>query len=458
MKSIAQFTEPANNILMGTFDSFSRFLKMGSVLKRCNAYKTKGTPVLDLFHQLFLLVFTHKTLFTAIQSGKITTASKDTFYRFLNSEHINWSRFTRMLAVRLIGVFSRLTGKDRVNVLIIDDTSYERSRAQKVELLSNIFDHCKHQHKRGFRLLTLGWSDGNSFLPVDSVLLASQKEGTRLQEAKGLDKRTAGYKRRQLSLGGAPAAAFEMVRTAQTVISNVSYVLFDSWFATPSALVKLKGELGLDAIAMVKKNLGCLRYRGTRLSPKEIYDMNRKRRGRSKYLLSIEAGIVSKDETQTLPVQLIYVRKRGNRKDWLVLLTTDMTLHEEEVIRLYGKRWDIEVFFKTCKSYLRLTQECRSLSYDAMTAWVAIVFTRAMMLTYLNRLEIDDRTDGELFEKLCDELEDISFLQSFLRLLGVLMDFVSERFHLNDKDLQDLSDAFIKALPTTLRQTLMRAA
>lgn len=88
MKSIAQFTESENHILMGTFDSFLRFLKMDSVLKRCNAYKTKGTPVLDLFRQLFLLVFTHKTLFTAIQSGKITTASKDTFYRFLNSEHI----------------------------------------------------------------------------------------------------------------------------------------------------------------------------------------------------------------------------------------------------------------------------------------------------------------------------------------------------------------------------------
>lgn len=44
MKSIAQFTESENHILTGTFDSFLRFLKMGSVLKGCNAYKTKGTP------------------------------------------------------------------------------------------------------------------------------------------------------------------------------------------------------------------------------------------------------------------------------------------------------------------------------------------------------------------------------------------------------------------------------
>ncbi|MCT3498964.1 IS4 family transposase, partial [Lactobacillus delbrueckii subsp. bulgaricus] len=27
-----------------------------------------------------------------------------------------------------------------------------------------------------------------------------------------------------------------------------------------------------------------------------------------------------------------------------------MTIDENEIIRIYGKRWDIEVFFKTCKS------------------------------------------------------------------------------------------------------------
>ena len=31
------------------------------------------------------------------------------------------------------------------------------------------------------------------------------------------------------------------------------------------------------------------------------------------------------------------------------------------------------MFFKTCKSVLRLTKECRSLSYDAMCAQTAII-------------------------------------------------------------------------------------
>jgi len=69
-----------------------------------------------------------------------------------------------------------------------------------------------------------------------------------------------------------------------------------------------------------------------------------------------------------------------------------MTITEEETIRIYGKRWDIEVFFKVCKSYLKLAKECNSLSYDAMTAHTAVIFTRYMMLAVENRQALDNQT------------------------------------------------------------------
>ena len=78
----------------------------------------------------------------------------------------------------------------------------------------------------------------------------------------------------------------------------------------------------------------------------------------------------------SIPAKLVFVRNRNKKKDYLAIISTDITLDENEIIRIYGKRWDIEVFFKICKSYLKLTKECRSLSYDAMTAHVAVVFTR----------------------------------------------------------------------------------
>ena len=65
-------------------------------------------------------------------------------------------------------------------------------------------------------------------------------------------------------------------------------------------------------------------------------------------------------------------------------------------------------FFKTCKSTLNLAGECRSLSYDALTAHVAIVFTRYMLLALEQRKDEDQRTLGELFFFLVDEMTDIN--------------------------------------------------
>ncbi len=54
----------------------------------------------------------------------------------------------------------------------IDDTLFDQSRSQKTELLAKVFGHCSMKFKKGYRLPTLGWSDGNSFVPVDYCLLS----------------------------------------------------------------------------------------------------------------------------------------------------------------------------------------------------------------------------------------------------------------------------------------------
>ena len=131
---------------------------------------------------------------------------KDTFYRFINSCSVNWMRFTSLLAERIINsMVAKLTDENRVNVFIVDDTLYERSRARKVELLTKVYDHSKHRYTSGFRLLTLGWSDGNTFLPVNSCLLSSEKESSRIQEARDTrDRRSCGFKIRKLAQTKAP--------------------------------------------------------------------------------------------------------------------------------------------------------------------------------------------------------------------------------------------------------------
>ena len=115
---------------------------------------------------------------------------------------------------------------------------------------------------------------------------------------------------------------------------------------------------------------------------------------------------------------------------------------------------DIEVFFKVCKSYLKLSKECNSLSYDAMTAHTAIVFTRYMMLAVENRQESDNRTLGEIFYFLSDEMSDITWIQAFHMLMQIYMNTLSDKLSLTSEQLDQLMNAFIAALPKGIQRSL----
>ena len=88
------------------------------------------------------------------------------------------------LTVQVSNFFSLLTSDTREKVLIFDDSTYDRSRSKAVELLAWIFDHNSHRNLKGFKMLTLGWSDGFSFLPLDFVLCSSAKAEKRVQGIK----------------------------------------------------------------------------------------------------------------------------------------------------------------------------------------------------------------------------------------------------------------------------------
>ena len=99
--------------------------------------------------------------------------SKNTFYRFLNSPKTNWLRFTTLLSKKVVDKVEPLTDDERVNAFIVDDSLFERTSCKKTELGSRVFDHTSMKYRKGYRLMTLGWTDGNTFLPVNSSLLAS---------------------------------------------------------------------------------------------------------------------------------------------------------------------------------------------------------------------------------------------------------------------------------------------
>ena len=102
MKRISQY--PVFDYELTTAaDAFFRRFKLCSVLKRANAYKSRGIPAVTVFQGLFNLVFNNRSLFMDLKTGtNYSKTGKDTFYRFINSCSVNWMRFTSLLAERII--------------------------------------------------------------------------------------------------------------------------------------------------------------------------------------------------------------------------------------------------------------------------------------------------------------------------------------------------------------------
>ncbi len=393
---------------------------IGQILRSCNAYKLRGFAVMAIFLVAFETVFQCRSFY---QRKKDTPKSipfeRDTFYRFLNSCAIHWRKFTLLLSTAIIQkAIAPLTSAERRNVLIIDDSLFSRSRSKKVELLARVYDHVSGTYVKGFRMLTLGWSDGNTFLPLSHCLLSSASKQQQLRGAsEDVDPRSNGGKQRKLAQSKAPEVVLTLLQEARKAGVPAQHVLFDSWFCSPASLHQIH-ELGYDVIARVKKSEKMhFRFQDRMQDVKTIHRSQRKRRGRSAYLLSVEAEAVKN-----------------------------------------GKRWNIEVFFKMCKSYLKLGKETRSISYDALTAHTSIVFARYMMLALEQRRNTDEQSLGELFYLAIDELEDLCYLDALAALLSLLMDCAQEAEILDEEQINQLLDLFVAKLPDLWGKCLKQCA
>lgn len=100
---------------------------------------------------------------------------KDKVYRFLNHSGYAWRRFLLSLSSETVQRVEKLTSDNRVTAFIFDDSMFERNRSKAVEMLACFKDHATGAFYKGFRMLTMGWSDGHSFIPMDFALLSYVK-------------------------------------------------------------------------------------------------------------------------------------------------------------------------------------------------------------------------------------------------------------------------------------------
>ena len=368
-----------------------------------------------IFIFLFLLVFQGFNLYRFLQSKKGDCAcSKNTYYRFLGNSHYNWSRFLTLLSSKVIALIEPLTNARRVKCFVLDDSVTERGRSKKVELLTRVYDHSIGKCVKGFNLLLLGWTDGFSFIPTGFTMLSSANKENRLVDAdEKIDKRSNGWKRRKEAVLPKMDAAIMMLKQALNAGIQASYVLMDSWFTCEPFIHRIK-EIGLEVIGMLKDTKQQYWYHGRLMNLRQLAGLVR-----FETAGDIFGSVSVKTKFHQIPVKLVFVRNRNKRNEYIILLSTDLSLSNAEIVRIYGNRWSIECCFKVCKSLLKLGHEFHGISFDMTVSSAAIVFTRFIILEWLRREDCDPRTAGELFFMVYDEVRDMELSQALKSLLEI---------------------------------------
>ena len=421
-------------------------LKVGQLLRQAGIRKSYGFSCFAVFQSLFQLVFQSRNLYQIMNSSHVDTQpGKDVYYRFLNEPRFNWRRFYQSLVQKVVDKFETLTSSKRVRVFIVDDSTVSRDRSKKVELLARIYDHVYHRFLKGFQLLTLGWSDGFSFVPLDFAMMSSAKEENRYNEVReGLDKRLCGYARRKEAMLHKPEVVVQMIDRALRAGLSADYLLMDSWF-TYMPLVQSIVARGLHVIGRMKNDRQRYAYRGRMLTLSELYTLLPKR-GKSEIV-----GCLQVKGHCGVALKLAFVRNRNKRSEWIGILTTDVALEAEEIVRIYGMRWSIETFHKVIKSLLKLEKEFEGRSYDMMISHTTIVLTRYLILEWERRNTNDDRALGGMFLLFSDEVKDMDLMTALQQLMVFVFALVSTQSRLGDFSCQVLDwvsklPCYIKAL------------
>ena len=435
---------------------FFRRFELNKILGVCGVRKEKGLSAWDILLCLISKVFTDKSIST-LEKEENLPCGKSSIFRFLDNPRFHWRKVILLFSLQILIFFIKPAQGEKkklFEVLIVDDTLYPRKRSKKVELLSRKHDHNNNQYVKGFDLLTVGYSDGHSFIPLIFSLQSSQKKEVRLQEAcPDIDKRTHGSKLRTEAVRGKPEALRTMLSEISKLGINTKHILFDSWFGSNQLIADLMGE-GYLPICMVKDWTAMkFNLEGESLTVSKLYRKVKGRLNRSSrdVMGSVLVSLGKDSQGNLRHGHVIFVRNRNkSKREWLAILNTDARLSDREAVRIYGKRWDIEVFFKVCKSVLKLARELQVRSFDSLVAHTSIVFLRYMLLSCENRLSKDIRSHGELFAALCDELDDISLKQA-IELLFAYLEMAAREEALTPERLKALQENFMTNLAESIR-------
>ena len=392
-------------------------IKITKILKQSNFIKrgVGHSPIAVLLHFIYMLVMQKRQSSFIKQSD--SSFGKDTYYRFIKDSRYNWRKLLLLSTTSLLQKIKPLHRSGEHRLLIIDDT-VEPKRGKFIEgSCRHIWSNKEHRTINALNIVSLNYADSYSTFQLDFSIQMNKSKRLDISEfTTKLHHKSNAYKRKAETMRGKNILAIEMLQRALDGGVEADYLLVDSWYAKPD-FIKQADDLGMPTIARLPNNNSIWNFKDKHKTFESIY--RNLKNVRTKYIgkhgeISYEYFDKIVEHKVLGKVKLVFLH---TGKDFLVFISTDLSLQAKEILEIYKKRWNIEQGYKDLRNLFGLGQEENRI-YEALIAKITLSMFTYNIVSYINRIKHEPQTLGNLFRDLECELEALAIsMQLFIKIL-----------------------------------------
>ncbi len=346
----------------------------------------------------------------------------EVLYDFLKRQSINWRGYRFHVAKQFYKKHE--LGNEPIRAATFDDTIKHR-RGKGVSATSSHFDHTLGKHMMGQQVLEMGLSTPKAYASLDSQIYIGEKKvqyGKKLlddyRSAVGKDYVGAKCMDKNQMLR-------DMLKRAIKAGIKFTHAIADSWFGNRE---NIKAVVSLGLVGIFRMKRGNLQYllNGRWYTATELYAFVKRRMKKCKgttyrtCVLDVHLNLTDdKKKPELLRVRLLFSGSTRQRKEnWVVFLSTDITLSAEKIFEIYALRWSIEVYFKEVKQHFGFLKE-QTGNYAVHYASVHLAAIRFMLIAH--RMLTSGESFGAVRNKITKQLEILTFARLLWELFKALI-------------------------------------
>lgn len=417
---IDNFIETAmNSVLKNPIVSVLREINFSSILKQSNFVKRDVgvKPYMIILQFLYMFIINKKI--SSFMKYSNDSFKKDVYYRLLKDKRYNWRKLLLLTTVKLIDKLGSLQNTTDTKVIIIDDT-VEIKRGKYIQgSCKNLWSNKEHRPVKGLNVVSLNYSDSHTDMMLDFSINYNKNQIVDSQEI-NLHHKSNAYKRRVEGTSGKNTQAIKMLESALKSGIYADYLLVDSWYAKPNFINEVK-QNGLDVIARIAKSNKIWQFTGKYKTLESLYNhANKNKASKLGNYNSIKYSYVSVVTTHKAlgKIKIVFIKTKENL---IPILSTDTALSDIEIINTYKKRWNIEQGYKDLREYFQFGKEENRI-FEALIARITLSFLAYNLTSYINRINNEPQTLGNLFRDLECQLETLAIsMELFLKILENLL-------------------------------------